>query len=130
MSSLVLLSFVFDGSLVAHSQISCSQIAQTSHVTSSSVQSFEHSYSAITAFQVRLSVYARAYSYIDCGNIKTVSHNNGVYSFAGDKRGWLYSSFTNLREPATGYHISHDWRPEFSLSSEASTFLCVVIFIS
>ncbi|KAG1748732.1 WD40-repeat-containing domain protein [Suillus lakei] len=80
-------------------QVSCSQVAQTSHVASSSILSLTHC--AITAFQ-------------------TVSYNNNVHSFAGDAGGWFYSSVIGPGEPVTG-HTSHGWRPEFSLSSEAST---------
>ncbi|OAX42146.1 hypothetical protein K503DRAFT_734273 [Rhizopogon vinicolor AM-OR11-026] len=86
-------------------QITCSQIARTSCLTSSPVQSLVHTHSAITAFQ-------------------TVSHNNSVYSFSGDTRGWFYSSIVDLGEPVTGYRTSHDWRPEFSLSSEISS-ICI-----
>ncbi|KAG1745878.1 uncharacterized protein EDB91DRAFT_129480 [Suillus paluster] len=84
-------------------QISCSQVVQTSHVTSSSTVSLTHS--AITAFQ-------------------TASYNNSVYSFAGDTGGWFYSSLIDRSEPTTGYHTSHGWRPEFSLSSEISS-ICI-----
>lgn len=52
---------------------------------------------------------------------KAVSYNNNVHSFAGDTGGWFYSSVIGRDEPVTGYHTSHGWRPEFSLSSEAST---------
>lgn len=84
-------------------QISCFQVAQTSHVASSSILSLTRC--AITAFQA-------------------VSYNNNVHSFAGDTGGWFYSSVIGRDEPVTGYHTSHGWRPEFSLSSEISS-ICI-----
>ncbi|KAG2155918.1 uncharacterized protein EDB93DRAFT_1247559 [Suillus bovinus] len=77
--------------IVAHSQISCFQVAQTPHIASSSVLSLTRC--AITAFQA-------------------VSYNNNVHSFAGDTGGWFYSSVIGRDEPAIGYHTSHGWRPE------------------
>lgn len=84
-------------------QISCFQVAQTSHIASSSVLSLTRC--AITAFQA-------------------VSYNNNVHSFAGDTGGWFYSSVIGQGDPITGYHTSHGWRPEFSLSSEISS-ICI-----
>lgn len=84
-------------------QISCFQVAQTSHVASSSTPSLTGC--AITAFQ-------------------SVSYNNNVHSFAGDTGGWFYSSVIGRDEPVTGHHASHGWRPEFSLSSEISS-ICI-----
>lgn len=84
-------------------QISCFQVAQTSHVASSSIPSLTGC--AITAFQ-------------------SVSYNNNVHSFAGDTGGWFYSSVIGRNELVTGYHASHGWRPEFSLSSEISS-ICI-----
>lgn len=84
-------------------QISCFQVARTSHVASSSILSLTRC--AITAFQA-------------------VSYNNNVHSFAGDTGGWFYSSVIGRDEPVTGYNTSHDWRPEFSLSSEISS-ICI-----
>ncbi|KAG2151315.1 hypothetical protein DEU56DRAFT_545388 [Suillus clintonianus] len=84
-------------------QISCSQVVQTSHVASSSILS--HTHCAITAFQA-------------------VSYDNSLHSFAGDTGGWFYSSVIGQGESATGYHTSHGWRPEFSLSSEISS-ICI-----
>lgn len=81
-------------------QISCFQVAQTSHVASSSIVSLNHS--AITAFQA-------------------VTYNDNVHSFAGDTGGWFYSSVIGRDESVTGYHTSYGWRPEFSLSSEISS---------
>ncbi|KAG1872376.1 hypothetical protein DFJ58DRAFT_436736 [Suillus subalutaceus] len=84
-------------------QISCLQVAQTSHVASSSILSL--TCCAITAFQA-------------------VSYNNNLHSFAGDTGGWFYSSVIGRDEPVTGHHTSHGWRPEFSLSSEISS-ICI-----
>ncbi|KAG1774887.1 hypothetical protein EV702DRAFT_1121669 [Suillus placidus] len=89
--------------IVAHSQISCCQVAQTSQIASSSILSLTRC--AITAFQA-------------------VSYNNNVHSFAGDTGGWFYSSVVGRDELVTGHHTSHGWRPEFSLSSEISS-ICI-----
>lgn len=84
-------------------QMSCFQVAQTSHIASSSILSLTRC--AITAFQA-------------------VSYNNNIHSFAGDTGGWFYSSVVGRGDPITGYHTSHGWRPEFSLSSEISS-ICI-----
>ncbi|KAG2342166.1 hypothetical protein BDR05DRAFT_1026920 [Suillus weaverae] len=57
---------------------------------------------------------------------KAVSYNNNVHSFAGDTGGLFYSSVVGRDELVTGHHTSHGWRPEFSLSSEASTYLFII----
>lgn len=84
-------------------QISCFQVAQTSHIASSSILSLTRC--AITAFQA-------------------VSYKNNVHSFAGDAGGWFHSSVIGRGDPITGYHTSHGWRPEFCLSSEISS-ICI-----
>lgn len=76
-----------------------------------------------------LSIYGHIHN-VFVATSKTVCHNNRAYSFAGDARGWFYSSVVALSEPDTEYRTSHDWRPEFTLSSEASTPLRTVKLIS
>ncbi|KAF9221595.1 hypothetical protein BS17DRAFT_785022 [Gyrodon lividus] len=85
-------------------QIQSSQIALTDKVTRSVIPSLL-SRGLVTAFQ-------------------TVCHDGRVWSFAGDSLGWFYSSIVDKDHEAMGWHTSHEWQPEFNLSSEVSS-ICV-----